>query len=176
MSNDIELEDIEQPDGQTNIQTELFCEKLGIDNPTQLALELYGITLEDTSFEADVEVHTVETSDVTSLPDFLSIPHIVEHKNNLSLPAPQLIVTMSSPKTKFNLTLPAPKSDCGEMAVSSSSSTATESSPQVSDDGSNSSLNTSSIYNDTQPGHSTPMAKKFKRRNKSTYTLYLETS
>lgn len=135
-------------------------------------MELYGIALEDTSFEDDIQVHTVESSDVTSLPDFLSIPHIIEHKNNLSLPTPQLIVTMSSRKTKFNLTLPAPKSGFGEMTVSSSSSTVTESSPQVYDYGSN----TSSIYNDTLPGHSTPMAKKFKRRNKSTYTLYLETS
>lgn len=147
---------ITQPNGQTNPQTTLLCDTLGIDDPTKLILTLNGRT---------------DTSQNKSFPFIPAVVEIQNSRLNKTLPEPE--VKIESPKPKFeklSLTLPAPKNKFEDLNVSSISETEKDCESDISG------LQSSAILSDTDTSAintdvsiSSPQKKGFKRRNQSIY-------
>lgn len=144
---------VEQPIGQINPQTQLFCEKLSIDDPTNLVLNLSSST---------PKLDKVNNAYTPTSSANLFVPHSVELKHsriNLSLPEPK---SPLSPVKRLNLTLPPPKN----LNISTDSIEAKNVDPEIL----NSSIDSANdSFLETKGFTSTPQIKKFKRRNESIY-------
>lgn len=162
-----------QPVSHTNSQTIEFCDKLGIDDPTNLVLLKSGAN------------NTSKASSLCFIPKSVEIKH---NRLNVSLPERNL-KNDSIIKDKLNMTLPAPKINNQELFESSFESGNCDnfqkkrtilSLPAPKNDNLDTSLgmsnlevtselSTSTIFSEEEVKASTPQTKKFKRRNQSIY-------
>lgn len=141
----------EQPIGQTNPQTQLFCEKLSIDDPTNLVLNISN------NSTSQLDVSSTFTPPASATPFVSRSVELKQSKINLSLPESPV-----PPLKKLNLTLPPPKNlDLSTDSIETKS---------LQHEVLNSSFDsTDNSFLETEGLTSTPQTKKFKRRNESIY-------